>query len=87
MATVFDTQLVESFRVPPQEGISDLEAAYGLTQLAKDELTAYGTGGGNRLDDKSISVVLRSLRAILRRLGVRPDPPFRDFEGFHQPQA
>jgi hypothetical protein len=80
---VFDADLVDSFRLRPRDDISDLEAAYGLTQLARDELEAYGTDGHTRLDNEDISVVLRTLRAIHRRLGIDFDPPFRDFTGFH----
>jgi hypothetical protein len=83
MVTVFNAELVEKLRVAPQEDVTDLDGAYAMAQLANDELIAYGTGGSNRLDDEDISVVLRSLRAILKRSGVRLDPPFRDFQGFH----
>jgi hypothetical protein len=36
----------------------------------------------DRLNDEGISIVLRALRAVLRRLGVEFDPPFRDFARF-----
>lgn len=81
--SVFDADLVDSFRLRPRSDISDLEAAYGLTQLARDELVAFGTDGRKQLDNEDISVVLRTLRAIHRRLGIDFDPPFRDFAGFH----
>jgi hypothetical protein len=80
---VFDAGFVERLRTSPQEGTSDLDAAYGLTQLARDELVAYGTDSSQKLNDEEISVVLRTLKAILRRLGIDFDPPFRDFTGFH----
>jgi hypothetical protein len=79
---VFDAGLVERLRTSPQEGTDDLSAAYGLTQLAHDELEAYGTNGSNRLSDEEIAVVLRTLRAVYRRLGIDFNPPFRDFTGF-----
>ncbi len=80
---VFNVGLVEQLRTSPQDGIGDLDAAYGLTQLARDELVAYGTDSSNRFNDEEISVVLRALRAICRRLGIDFDLPFRDFTGFH----
>lgn len=80
--SVLDPDLVESFRLKPREDISDLDAAYGLAQLARDELVAYGTGKHSSLGDENISVVLRALRAVLKRLGVTFDPPFRDFARF-----
>ena len=79
---VFNSGLVERLRTSSQEGINDLDAAYGLTQLARDELVAYGTDGSNKLSDEEISIVLRALRAIYRRLSIDFDPPFRDFTGF-----
>jgi hypothetical protein len=42
--SVLDADLVDSFRLRPREDISDLDAAYGLTRLAHDELVAFGTG-------------------------------------------
>ena len=52
-------------------------------ELSSDTLlVAYGTGGGNRLDDEELSVTLRSLRAIFKRLSIGFDPPFRDFQSF-----
>lgn len=79
---VFNTELVERLRTSPQDDINDLDAALGLTQLARDELVAYGTDGSQKLNDEEISVVLRTLKAILRRLDIDFDPPFRDFTGF-----
>jgi hypothetical protein len=80
--SVLDADLVDSFRLRPREDISDLDAAYGLTRLARDELVAFGTGMNNSLNDEGISIVLRTLRAVLRRLDVEFDPPFRDFARF-----
>jgi hypothetical protein len=43
----------------------------------------FGTSGGKQLNNEDLSVVLRSLRAVLGRLGVKFDTlPFRDFDGF-----
>ena len=80
---VFNLDLVERLRLETQEGIRDVDAAYSLTQLAHGELKSFGTDGGQKLDDEQMSVVLRSLKAVLRRLGIVFDPPFRDFKGFH----
>jgi hypothetical protein len=80
--SVLDTDLVESFRLRPRDDISDLEAAYGLAQLARDEFVAYGTDGSRTINDEDSTVVLRSLKALLRRLGIDFNPPFRDFQGF-----
>jgi hypothetical protein len=82
-ASVFDTGLVDRLRKEPQPNLDDIEAAYALTQLAHDELTAYGTDGNVRLSNEEIASALRAIRAILKRRGVVFDPPFRDFQGFH----
>lgn len=74
--SVFDGDLVDSFRLRPRDDISDLEAAYGLTQLARDELVAYGTDGSTTIEDEDSAVVLRSLRAILRQARYRLQPTF-----------
>ena len=79
---VLDPELVDSFRLRPREDISDLEAAYGLTQLANDELVAYGTAEAIGLNDEDLSVVLRTLRAVLKSSRHEFDPPFRDFQAF-----
>lgn len=80
---VFNSGLVERLRASPLDGTDDLDAAYGLTQLALSELVAYGTDSSHKLTDEEITLVLRTLRAIYRRLGIDFDPPFRDFTGFH----
>jgi hypothetical protein len=80
---VFNLDLVERLRLGTQEGICDVDAAYSLTQLAHGELESFGTDGGQKLDDEQMSVLLRSLKAVLRRLDIVFDPPFRDFRGFH----
>ncbi len=80
---VFDGEQVEKLRHAPLPGVSDVDAAYGLTRLAHRELLAYGTDGRQVLDEEQIATVLRTLRAILKRLGTPFDPPFRDYRGFH----
>jgi hypothetical protein len=48
-----------------------------------EELLTVGASNANpRLDDSQIALALRALRAVLGRLGVAFDPPFRDFLGF-----
>jgi hypothetical protein len=85
-AWFFDSPLVEELRTAPKEGISDLEAAFGLTQLAHEALEAYGTSGKSGLysgfGDEGMSVVLRTMRAVLGRVGIAFEVPFRNFNGF-----
>ncbi len=83
MQEVFNAELVGKLRLQPQEGINDLDAAYALTQLVHEDFEGYGTNGSTKLSDEEIAVAMRCLRAILKRLHVTFDPPFRDFKGFH----
>ena len=75
--------LISRLRSSTQDGIEDLDAAYGLVQLAHRELEAFGTNHGQELDDEGINAVLRTLKSVLRRLSIEFDPPFRDFRQFH----
>jgi hypothetical protein len=80
--TVLNSALVDQIR-RSQASVEDIDAAYGLTQLAHEELEEYGTRGNPRLTEEEITAVLRSLRAVLKWLEIAFDPPFRDFKGFH----
>ncbi|MFF4617710.1 hypothetical protein [Nonomuraea jabiensis] len=83
MRRVLDVALVDQLRQGPVEGTSDLDAAHGLAALAHDELVAFGTDSSQSLNDDDIALVLRALRSVLRRLGLKFELPFRDFKGFH----
>jgi hypothetical protein len=75
--------LPEQLRRGAVDGVKDLDAAMGLAQLTHEELEKYGTGGGARLDDIEMGLVLKALKATLRRLRVTfPDLPFRNFTTF-----
>jgi hypothetical protein len=79
-----DVGRVELLRDGSLDDVTDLDAAYELARLAMDDLEAFGTGGGERLDDEEIGALLRSLHAVLRRLDVVLDLPFRDFKSFKE---
>ncbi|MFB7025822.1 MULTISPECIES: hypothetical protein [unclassified Streptomyces] len=79
----FEMELVERLRKGPLEGILDRDAAEGLSTLVHSELEHCGTDSEQRLDDEEIAAAIRCLKAMLRRLGVAFNPPFRDFRGFH----
>lgn len=74
--------LLEDLRRAPASGRDDLEVALALAQQVHDDLTARGTGGGERLTAEEIGPALRALRAVLKRLGLEVDLPFRDYS-FH----
>ncbi|MET8817607.1 hypothetical protein [Streptomyces rochei] len=83
VSEVFRFDLVKQLRQGPAEDVDDLEAAYALTQLAHDEFEKYGTRSSDvRLDDEQSGTVIRTLRALLKRLGIDFAPPFRNFTGF-----
>jgi hypothetical protein len=79
---VFNQELANGLRQRAAREIDDLDAAMALSQLVHDDLQRYGTQGGQRLSDDDLGLALRSLRAILRRLGIDFDMPFRSFTAF-----
>jgi len=74
--------LLTQLRAGPIAGTDDLEAAVELTHLVWDDLIAYGTGGGNVLDDAELTLAQRSLTAVLDRIGIALTFPWRDFTSF-----
>jgi very-short-patch-repair endonuclease len=81
---VFDENLVARLRTGSLDDVSDVDAAQALVELARDELSTYGTSGGEKLDNRQMRMLLRGLAATLRRLNIPFEPPFRDFEGFYR---
>lgn len=73
---------MSSIRAGTVEGRTDVEIAIGLSQLVHDELVAFGTGGGESLNDAEIASALSALRAVTKRLGLSFEPPFRNFTTF-----
>jgi very-short-patch-repair endonuclease len=81
---VLDTGLIERIKRGNLDGVTDLDAAQGISRLAYQELLHYGTNQKEcKLDNDEMAEVLSALRAVLRRLGIGFRPPFRDFTGFH----
>jgi hypothetical protein len=62
--------------------VADLDAALALTQQIQSDLMAHGTGGGEAFDNSEVGLAIRALRAILARLGVGLELPFRDYTTF-----
>ena len=78
-----NTALVEELRLGTLPNHSDLEAAAALTHLLFDDLTAFGTSGGERLTDEEFIIAVKGHRTVLARLGLEaPRFPFRHFSGF-----
>ncbi|MFA1538590.1 hypothetical protein [Actinomadura monticuli] len=80
--TCLNTDRVGRLRDDRLDDVTDLDAAYELIRLAMGELEAFGTGGGEIFDEVEIALLLRSLCAVLKRLGITLDLPFRDFKSF-----
>jgi len=77
-----DEDLLTDLRRGPLPHQDDVAVALGLTQLVHEDLERFGTGGGERLDDRQMAEVLRTLRAVLGRLNVEFDLPFRNLSMF-----
>lgn len=81
---VLDEQLLKSITHGPLADRTDIEVAVALARFAHEEFEGYGTGGADISQDDSV-VVLRALKAVLKRLGITTfDPPFRDFNTFYK---
>jgi hypothetical protein len=74
--------LLTQLRSGSVTGVDDLDAAIALTKLVWDELEAYGTSGGTRLDEEQIALAQRVLTATLSRVGITLDFPWRNFTTF-----
>lgn len=76
-------QLLAEIRNNTASGIDDLSCALALLRLVWDELEAYGTGGEQTLEEEEIEQAQRSLKAVLERLSIPLEIPWRNFKGFH----
>jgi len=74
--------LLDAIRQGEHGAIPDLDAAIALAQLLHTEFMAFGTGGGERLNDSEVRLALRALRAVTRRLGLPLSVPWQDFTSF-----
>lgn len=74
--------LVRRLAEGPVPGDDPLETAIALTQFVRGQYQSYGTDGKHQIGDVESREALRSLQAVLRRLGVALDPPWNDFPSF-----
>jgi hypothetical protein len=79
---VFRADYVESFILVGQAGVSDREVGVPLVDLVHQNLVASGTGGADYIPSGGIRIALRALKAVLDRLGVPHDIPWRDYDSF-----
>jgi hypothetical protein len=80
--TSLDEEFLDELRRKPAAGRDDLEVGIALAQLVHDELESYGTNGHQRLDEQQIALAIRALNAVLKRLGVQFELPYRNFSTF-----
>jgi hypothetical protein len=74
--------LIEGLRRAPLPDHDDLEVAVPLARLIHDDLEKYGTSGDEEMTDAQMRAALLALRAVLARLDIDFDVPFRDFSTF-----
>ncbi len=79
---VLNHSLIDQLRRGPIEGRTEVELAIGLTELVHTQLQGFGTDSSHTLDDDEISAAIFALRAVLRRLTIQFDLPFRNFTTF-----
>ncbi|MDI1288974.1 MAG: hypothetical protein PSX37_03360, partial [bacterium] len=79
-----DEQLLQDIARGPVPQHPDIEVAVALARFAHEEFEGHGTSGA-RIDQEQSALVVRTLKALLGRLGVTTfDPPFRDFDTFYK---
>ena len=67
---VFNIDLIREIRSGPISDADDVEVAVALARLVHDELEAFGTGGGEELEDGAMREAILALRAVTDRLGI-----------------
>lgn len=80
--TAIRMDLVRRLANGPIPGDDPLATAIALTQFVRGQYQSYGTDNKQQLDDVESREALRSLRAVLRRHGVKFDPQWSDFPSF-----
>lgn len=82
ITTKLRKDFLNELRTGPVAGTNDLDAAIALTHLVWDDLIAFGTGGGNTLDDKELALTQRTLTEVLSRIGINIDLPVAGLQHF-----
>lgn len=77
-----DADVFDRLRSGKLPGISDEDVAEDLLTFVFDDLTAFGTGGGEVMTNDEMRRAISGLKAVMTRIGVQLDVPFRDFNSF-----
>jgi hypothetical protein len=75
-------EMLDDLRRRPLADVGDVEVAVPLARVVHDDLQAFGTGGGARMDDEQMRLAIQALTRVLARLGIEFKLPFRDFTSF-----
>ena len=77
-----DVELFDQLRRGRLPEISEEDAAEDLLTFVFDDLTAFGTGGGQFMTNDEMRRAIGRLNAVMKRIGVQLEIPFRDFNSF-----
>lgn len=73
---------VDGLRTKPLPDVPDIDAAEELLLQVIEDLRAFGTGGVPIFDDAEMRRALLTLDAVLKRVAMPLEIPFRDLESF-----
>ncbi|MCK0441288.1 hypothetical protein MUG78_17960 [Gordonia alkaliphila] len=80
---VLDTDKLDAIVAGPLPDYPDVETAVALARFVHEQYESYGTNCEDLVTDDESLTILRTLKALLNRLGITTfDPPFRDFKSF-----
>lgn len=83
--TVLNEGLLQLVTTEPLPDHTDIEVAVALARFAHEEFEGYGTNQNQALTQEGSVLVMRALKAVLKRLGIASfNPPYRDFNTFHK---
>lgn len=77
-----DADTFDNVRQGKLPGISDEDAAEDLLAFVFDDLTAFCTGGGEVMSNDEMRRAISGLNAVMTRIGIQLEIPFRDFSSF-----
>jgi hypothetical protein len=81
---ILDEDRMEDARLARVTGHGDVEVGVALARLVHGEYEHFGTDGGQHLTVEGSRSTLFALRAVLQRVWIPFDPPFRDFPTFRR---
>ncbi len=80
--TYLDLDLLRSLRATTSAEHSDVEVALALADLLHEQFLIFGTSGGQALGDADAREAVRTLEAVVKRLGLDWTLPFVDMTTF-----